>query len=117
MSTNLAIEQWGSPEAALGQRVLPDPNGSWREVIGVVEDVREDGVHIRRRRSVLAVARGKLHRASTVRRAARRVVLRCEAREPAALRWSMRSGSACRRSTAVCQCRSCFTMQDATTRR
>jgi len=45
VSKNLAIEQWGSPEAALGQRVLPDPNGSWRAVIGVVEDVREDGVH------------------------------------------------------------------------
>jgi putative ABC transport system permease protein len=45
VSKNLAIEQWGSPAAALGQRVQPDPNGSWREVIGVVEDVREDGVH------------------------------------------------------------------------
>jgi ABC-type antimicrobial peptide transport system permease subunit len=41
----LAIEQWGSPAAAIGQRVQPDPNASWREVIGVVEDVREDGVH------------------------------------------------------------------------
>jgi ABC-type antimicrobial peptide transport system permease subunit len=28
----------------LGQRVRPDPNASWREVIGVVDDVREDGV-------------------------------------------------------------------------
>jgi predicted permease len=46
VSKNLAIEQWGSPAAALGQRVLPDPNASWREVIGVVEDVREDGVHM-----------------------------------------------------------------------
>jgi putative ABC transport system permease protein len=46
VSKNLAIEQWGSPTAALGQRVRPDPNSSWREVIGVVDDVREDGVHI-----------------------------------------------------------------------
>jgi predicted permease len=44
VSKNLAIEQWGSPAAALGQRVQPDPNASWREVIGVVDDVREDGV-------------------------------------------------------------------------
>jgi putative ABC transport system permease protein len=44
VSKNLAIEQWGSPEAALGQRVQPDPNASWREVIGVVDDVREEGV-------------------------------------------------------------------------
>jgi predicted permease len=46
VSRNLAIDLWGSPEAALGQRVQPDPNASWREVIGVVEDVREDGVHM-----------------------------------------------------------------------
>jgi len=46
VSENLAIEQWGSPAAALGQRVRPDPNASWREVIGVVDDVREDGVHM-----------------------------------------------------------------------
>jgi hypothetical protein len=45
VSKNLAIEQWGSPAAAIGQRVRPDPNSSWREVIGVVDDVREDGVH------------------------------------------------------------------------
>src|SRR5688572_20467450 len=45
VSKNLAIEQWGSPAAALGQRVQPDPNASWREVIGVVDDVREDGVN------------------------------------------------------------------------
>ena len=51
VSENLAIEQWGSPAAALGQRVRPDPNASWREVIGVVEDVREDGYTTRRRRS------------------------------------------------------------------
>ena len=45
VSKNVAIEHWGSPEAALGQRVRPDPNASWREVIGVVDDVREDGVN------------------------------------------------------------------------
>jgi predicted permease len=45
VSKNLASEQWGSPAAAIGQRVSPDPNASWREVIGVVDDVREDGVH------------------------------------------------------------------------
>ena len=46
VSKNLAIEQWGSPAAALGQRVQPDPNASWREVIGVVDDVREVGVNV-----------------------------------------------------------------------
>jgi predicted permease len=46
VSKNLAIEQWGSPVAALGQRVRPDPNASWREVVGVVDDVRDDGVHM-----------------------------------------------------------------------
>jgi predicted permease len=46
VSKNLATEQWGSPAAALGQRVRPDPNASWREVIGVVDDVREFGVNV-----------------------------------------------------------------------
>lgn len=45
LSRNLAVELWGSPEAALGQRVRPDPNASWRQVIGVAEDVREAGAH------------------------------------------------------------------------
>jgi predicted permease len=45
VSENLAVELWGSASAALGQRVRALPNGSSREVIGVVEDVRENGVH------------------------------------------------------------------------
>jgi predicted permease len=45
VSENLAIELWGSASAALGKRVRGSPIGPWREVIGVVEDVRENGVH------------------------------------------------------------------------
>jgi len=45
VSENLAIELWGSANAALGQRVRMTPTSSWREVIGVVDDVRENGVH------------------------------------------------------------------------
>jgi hypothetical protein len=45
VSKNLAIDLWGSPAAALGQQVRPDPNGPWRDVIGVADDVRENGVH------------------------------------------------------------------------
>jgi len=45
VSKSLAIELWGSPAAALGQRVRPNPNAPWRDVIGVVDDVREDGAH------------------------------------------------------------------------
>ncbi len=45
VSENLAREYWGSAEAAMGKRVSvrPDPV-RWSEVIGVVEDVRDDGV-------------------------------------------------------------------------
>ena len=45
VSENLAIEQWGSASAALGKRVRGSPVTQWREVIGVVQDVRENGVH------------------------------------------------------------------------
>ncbi len=45
VSESLAREYWGSAEAALGQRVSvrPDPP-RWYEVVGVVSDVREDGL-------------------------------------------------------------------------
>jgi len=43
ISENLARELWGSPSAALRRRIGPIP-GNWREVIGVVQDVRENGV-------------------------------------------------------------------------
>jgi predicted permease len=45
VSESLAREYWGSPQAAMGQRVAvrPDPV-RWHEVIGVVEDVLETGL-------------------------------------------------------------------------
>jgi predicted permease len=49
ISEGLARELWGEPEAALGKRVResrPDAPGIWRDVIGVVQDVHEDGVHL-----------------------------------------------------------------------
>jgi putative ABC transport system permease protein len=46
VSENFAREIWGSPAAALGQRVGEAPVASvWREIIGIVEDVHEDAVH------------------------------------------------------------------------
>jgi predicted permease len=46
VSENLARELWGSPSAALGKRVGAGlPGATWREVIGVVQDVRDNGVH------------------------------------------------------------------------
>jgi hypothetical protein len=44
ISENLARELWGSAAAALGKRVREFPGMPWHEVIGVVEDVRENGV-------------------------------------------------------------------------
>ncbi len=43
VSENLARELWGSPAAAIGKRIRNYHN--WWEIIGVVEDVRENGVH------------------------------------------------------------------------
>jgi predicted permease len=45
VSANLAREMWGSPAAAVGKRFRQYPGMPWREVIGVVEDVRENGLH------------------------------------------------------------------------
>jgi hypothetical protein len=45
VSENLARELWGTPAEALGKRIRSVPTKPWREVIGVVADVRELGVH------------------------------------------------------------------------
>jgi predicted permease len=44
VSENLARDLWATPEAALGKRVRVVGQDRWEEVIGVVADVREDGL-------------------------------------------------------------------------
>jgi putative ABC transport system permease protein len=44
VSENLAREMWGSPTAALGKRVRTGLNDAWREIVGVVGDVYDNGV-------------------------------------------------------------------------
>lgn len=45
ISENLARELWRDPRAAVGKRLAASlPGSPWREVIGVVEDVRYNGV-------------------------------------------------------------------------
>jgi predicted permease len=43
VSENLAREYWKTPAAAIGRRVRETPKSAWREVIGVVGNVRDDG--------------------------------------------------------------------------
>jgi predicted permease len=45
ISENLAREWWGSAGDAVGKRIRTGPLGAWREVIGVVQDVRSRGVN------------------------------------------------------------------------
>jgi putative ABC transport system permease protein len=44
VSDGLAREMWGSAQAAIGKRAREFGSSPWAEVIGVVEDVRENGV-------------------------------------------------------------------------
>jgi predicted permease len=44
VSENFARESWGSPQAAVGKRLRQFSNMPWKEVVGVVEDVRHNGV-------------------------------------------------------------------------
>jgi predicted permease len=44
VSENLAREMWGTPSAAIGKRLREFPSMPWHEVIGVVQDVHENGV-------------------------------------------------------------------------
>ena len=45
VSENMARELWTEPEAALGKRLRVRGDTRWYEVVGVVADVREDGLH------------------------------------------------------------------------
>jgi hypothetical protein len=47
VSENLARELWGTPAAAIGKRLRQSPGMPWWEVLGVVEDVRENGIQER----------------------------------------------------------------------
>jgi predicted permease len=45
ISENVAREMWRDPTAALGQQVRESLDSPWREVVGVVGNVYDDGVH------------------------------------------------------------------------
>jgi len=45
ISEKMAREMWWDPGAALGKRIRENPAGPWREIVGVVADVLDDGVH------------------------------------------------------------------------
>lgn len=45
VSASLAREMWQAPAAAIGKRIRVNPDDPWREVVGVVGDVHENGVH------------------------------------------------------------------------
>ncbi|MCG8455013.1 MAG: ABC transporter permease [Holophagales bacterium] len=44
VTENLARELWDEPSLAIGKRVRQDPEGPWREIVGVVGNVHDDGV-------------------------------------------------------------------------
>lgn len=44
VTENLALEFFGSAQAAIGQRIRQSPDNPWREIIGVVGDEYDDGV-------------------------------------------------------------------------
>jgi predicted permease len=46
ISESMAREMWGAPSAALGKRIRVASIDAWREVVGVVGDVYDDGVHV-----------------------------------------------------------------------
>ena len=46
ISENMAREMWREPATALGKRIRENPSSPWREIVGVVANVYEDGVHV-----------------------------------------------------------------------
>ena len=52
VSENVARELWSDPAAALGKRIRVSSKDEWREVVGVVGDVYDDGVNFKPTASV-----------------------------------------------------------------
>jgi putative ABC transport system permease protein len=46
VSENMAREMWGTPGAALGKRIRESASDPWREIVGVVGNLRDDGVQL-----------------------------------------------------------------------
>jgi predicted permease len=46
VSENLARDLWHDPGAAIGKRIREGSKSPWREVVGVVNDERDDGVNV-----------------------------------------------------------------------
>lgn len=44
VSENMAREHWRDPRAAIGRRIRATLGDEWREVVGVVGDLRDDGI-------------------------------------------------------------------------
>ena len=44
VSESFARENWGSAQAALGKKIRVATIDDWREIVGVAQDVREDGI-------------------------------------------------------------------------
>jgi predicted permease len=47
VSDNLAKEFWGDPRAALGKRIRVGTTDAWREIVGVAEDVYDNGMQVK----------------------------------------------------------------------
>jgi predicted permease len=45
VSENFAREYWGSPANALGKRIRVSTKDDWREIVGVIGDVHDDGMN------------------------------------------------------------------------
>jgi len=44
VSENMAREMWSSPTAAIGKQIREGMKDPWREIVGVVQDVHDDGI-------------------------------------------------------------------------
>src|SRR6185436_5693463 len=44
VSENMARELWSEPAAAIGKQIRENPENAWREVVGVVGDLYDEGL-------------------------------------------------------------------------
>lgn len=83
VSESMARESWGEPRQAIGRRIRIGRDGPWTEVIGVVENVHTDGLHLPAPAAVYARAGVE---SATVRRAVAFAIRSSRAGSPAFVR-------------------------------
>ena len=97
VTENFATEYWNTPGDAVGKRIRPSPDQPWREIVGVVGNIHDEGSPRKRRRPSFGPCCSAIS-GGTASPRAERWATRSEPLASAPRVFSMKSGRRCGRS-------------------